>query len=38
MLLIDDVATTGSTLSECATTLKTGGAKAARALVLAHEF
>ena len=38
VLLIDDVATTGSTLSECAATLKTGGAKAVRALVLAREF
>jgi ComF family protein len=38
VLLIDDVATTGSTLSECAATLKTAGANAVRALVLAREF
>ncbi len=38
VLLIDDVATTGSTLSECAATLKSAGARAVRGLVLAREF
>ena len=37
VLLIDDVATTGSTLAECAATLKSAGAKAVHALVLARE-
>ena len=35
LLLIDDVATTGSTLSECAAILKAAGAKAVYALTLA---
>ena len=38
VLLIDDVATTGSTLSECAATLKAAGAKSVRGLVLAREL
>ena len=37
VLLIDDVATTGSTLAECAAVLKSNGAKAVHALVLARE-
>ena len=37
LLLIDDVATTGSTLSECATALKSAGAARAYALTLARE-
>ncbi len=37
VLLIDDVATTGSTLSECARALKAAGASAVRALTLARE-
>ena len=36
ILLIDDIATTGSTLNECAKVLKSHGAKAVWALVLAH--
>lgn len=36
-LLIDDVATTGSTLSECATALKAAGAVRVHALTLARE-
>ena len=36
-LLIDDVATTGSTLSECATALKAAGAVKVHALTLARE-
>ena len=37
LLLIDDVATTGSTLSECATALKAAGAARVHALTLARE-
>lgn len=37
VLLIDDVATTGSTLSECATALKAAGATRVHALTLARE-
>ena len=37
VLLIDDVATTGSTLSECAAALKSAGAESVRALVLARQ-
>ena len=37
VLLIDDVATTGSTLSECARVLKAAGAPAVYALALARE-
>ena len=37
VLLIDDVATTGSTLSECAAALKSAGAGSVRALVLARQ-
>ena len=37
VLLIDDVATTGSTLSECATALKAAGAVRVHALTLARE-
>ena len=37
VLLIDDVATTGSTLSECATALKAAGATQVHALTLARE-
>ena len=37
VLLIDDVATTGSTLSECATVLKAAGATRVHALTLARE-
>ncbi len=37
VLLIDDVATTGSTLSECATALKAAGAARVHALTLARE-
>ena len=37
VLLIDDVATTGSTLSECAAALKSAGADSVRALVLARQ-
>jgi ComF family protein len=36
VLLIDDVATTGNTLNECARALKKGGAKAVYGLVLAR--
>ena len=36
-LLIDDVATTGSTLSECSTALKSAGASRVHALTLARE-
>jgi len=36
VLLIDDVMTTGSTLSECASTLKGSGAKEVRCLTLAR--
>ena len=37
ILLIDDVATTGSTLSECALALKEAGAQGVRALTLARD-
>ena len=37
LILIDDVATTGSTLSACAAALKTAGATSVHALVLARE-
>ncbi len=37
VLLVDDVATTGSTLSECAAALKASGARSVRALALARE-
>ena len=37
VLLVDDVATTGSTLSECATALKAAGAVRVHALTLARE-
>ncbi len=36
ILLIDDVVTTGSTLSECASTLWNNGARAVNALTLSH--
>jgi competence protein ComFC len=36
ILLIDDIMTTGSTLSECAKTLLTGGAKSVKCLTLAR--
>lgn len=36
ILLIDDVSTTGSTLNECAKTLRKAGAKKIHGLVLAH--
>ncbi len=38
VLLIDDVCTTGATLSECATVLKTAGATEIHALTLAREL
>ncbi len=37
ILLVDDVATTGSTLSECARTLKDAGASSVHALTLARD-
>ena len=37
ILLVDDVATTGSTLSECADTLKNAGASTVHALTLARD-
>lgn len=37
ILLIDDVCTTGTTLVECAQTLKSAGASAVKALVLARD-
>ena len=37
VLLIDDVATTGSTLSECALALKDAGASRVSALTLARD-
>lgn len=36
VLLVDDVYTTGSTIRECSTVLKAGGAKEVRALTLAQ--
>lgn len=36
VLLVDDISTTGATLSECAKVLKIAGAKEVRALVVAH--
>lgn len=36
VLLIDDVATTGATLTECALALRTGGATQVSAVVIAH--
>lgn len=36
VLLVDDIATTGATLNECAKVLKKSGAKSVWALVLAH--
>ena len=36
LLLIDDVMTTGATLSECAKSLKSAGAKEVRCLTLAR--
>ena len=37
MILVDDVATTGSTLSACAAVLKAAGASSVWCLVLARE-
>lgn len=37
ILLIDDVITTGSTISECAKTLREGGAKEVWALAIAKD-
>jgi ComF family protein len=36
VILIDDVATTGATLTECAIALRNGGAKSVAAVVIAH--
>ncbi|MFN8532996.1 MAG: ComF family protein [Dehalococcoidia bacterium] len=36
VILIDDVTTTGSTLDECARTLREAGARSVRGLVMAH--
>ncbi len=38
ILLVDDVATTGSTLNECARTLRKAGARRVDAIVLAKEI
>lgn len=37
ILLVDDIATTGTTLNECARVLKQAGAKSVWAIVLAHD-